>query len=201
MQGRISQTSNLILDLRNNGGGYVVALERLAGYFVDKDTKIADLKGRKAMKPQTAKTRGKDVFNGKLIVLIDANSGSAAEIFARFVQIEQRGVVIGDQSAGAVMQSVSVPMQMGGDSIVAYGMSLTNADVIMTDGKSLEHIGVTPQLALKPVGADIARSAMSFYPPRWNFSDKKLRLKQPENFFHLNGKTTKAIRKKFSEPL
>lgn len=81
MQGRISQTSNLILDLRNNGGGYVVALERLAGYFVDKDTKIADLKGRKAMKPQTAKTRGKDVFNGKLIVLIDANSVFAIIIY------------------------------------------------------------------------------------------------------------------------
>jgi len=156
MQGRISQASSLILDLRNNGGGYVVALERLAGYFIDKDTKIADLKGRKPMKPQTAKTRGKDVFRGKLIVLIDANSGSAAEIFARFIQIEQRGVVVGEQSAGAVMQSVGVPMQMGADSIVAYGMNLTNADVIMTDGKSLEHLGVTPQLELIPSSADIA---------------------------------------------
>ncbi len=156
MQGRINQSANLVLDLRGNGGGYVVTLERLAGYFVDKDTKIADLKGRKDMKPQMAKTKGKDVYRGKLIVLTDANSGSASEIFARFVQIEQRGIVIGDQSAGAVMQSRGIPMEMGVDRIVPYGMSMTNADVIMTDGVSLEHIGVTPQYKMLLTGADLA---------------------------------------------
>lgn len=156
MQGRISQSGNLILDLRNNGGGYVVTLERLAGYFVDKDTRIADLKGRKEMKPQTAKSKGKDVYKGKLIVLIDSNSGSASEIFARFMQIQQRGIVIGDQSAGAVMQSRGVPMQMGVDTIVPYGMNLTNADVIMSDGESVEHVGVTPQVPMLLTGADLA---------------------------------------------
>ena len=156
MKGRISQSQNLILDLRGNGGGLVVALERLAGYFVDKDTKIADLKGRKAMDPQMAKTRGGDVYKGKLVILIDSNSGSAAEIFARFMQLQERGVVIGDRSAGAVMQSISVPMQMGVDSIVPYGVSMTNADVIMSDGVSLEHAGVTPHLEVIPTPAQVA---------------------------------------------
>lgn len=157
MQGKLNnRAGNLILDLRGNGGGYVVALEELAGYFVEKDTKIADLKGRKEMKPQMAKSKGKDVYKGNLIVLIDSQSGSASELFARFVQIHQRGVVIGDQSAGAVMQSRGVPMQLGADSIIPYGLSITNADVIMTDGNSLEHIGVTPQLVMLPTGADLA---------------------------------------------
>lgn len=158
MQGRVGKAANLILDLRGNGGGYVVTLERLAGYFVDKDTKIADLKGRKKMEPQMAKTRSNDVFKGKVIVLIDSNSGSAAEIFARFMQIEQRGVVLGDQSAGAVMQSRFVPMEMstGETTSILYGMNMTNADVITTDGKSLEHSGVTPQIQMTPNGADLA---------------------------------------------
>lgn len=156
MKGRIAGSSNLILDLRRNGGGYVLTLERLAGYFVDKDTKIADLKGRKDMDPQMAKTRGKDVFTGKLVILIDSNSGSASEIFARFVQLQQRGIVVGERSAGAVMQSQGVPMKMGVDSIVPYGMSITNADVIMSDGASLEHIGVTPQVEIIPTAAEIA---------------------------------------------
>ena len=156
MQGHIRESGNLILDLRNNGGGYVVTLERLAGYFVDKDIKIADLKGRKEMKPQMAKTRGKDVYKGKVIVLIDSKSGSASEIFARFLQIEQRGIVIGDQSAGAVMQSRGIPMEMGVDRIVPYGMNLTNADVIMRDGLSLEHVGVTPNFPMLVTGADLA---------------------------------------------
>ena len=156
MQGKISQSASLILDLRGNGGGYVVTLEELAGYFVEKDTKIADLKGRKEMKPQMAKSKGKDVFKGRLIVLVDANSGSAAEIFARFMQLEQRGVVIGDRSSGSVMQSRGVAMEMGVDTVVPYGMNLTNADVLMSDGKSLEHFGVTPQVQMLLTGADLS---------------------------------------------
>ncbi|MBS1798068.1 MAG: PDZ domain-containing protein [Acidobacteria bacterium] len=156
MNGRSGSNANLILDLRGNGGGYVVTLEELAGYFVDKDTKIADLKGRKKMDPQMAKTKGKDVYRGKLIVLIDSRSASASEIFARFIQLEQRGVVLGDQSAGAVMQSRGVGLNAGSWSDIPYGMNMTNADVIMTDGRSLEHYGVIPQLVMNPTGADLA---------------------------------------------
>ena len=156
MRSRIKGSANLILDLRNNGGGYVATLERLAGYFVEKDTEIAKLVARKPMKPQMAKTVDDEGFKGKVIVLIDSGSGSASEIFARFMQLQQRGIVIGEQSAGAVMQSKTIPMQMGVDSVVPYGMSITNADVILSDGISLEHVGVTPQLVLVPTPADLA---------------------------------------------
>ena len=156
MRSRIKGSANLILDLRNNGGGYVATLERLAGYFVEKDTEIAKLVARKPMKPQMAKTVDDEGFKGKVIVLIDSGSGSASEIFARFMQLQQRGIVIGEQSAGAVMQSKTIPMQMGVDSVVPYGMSITNADVILSDGVSLEHVGVTPQLVLVPTPADLA---------------------------------------------
>jgi C-terminal processing protease CtpA/Prc len=148
--------STLILDLRGNGGGYVVTLEKLAGYMFDKDLHIAELKGRKEMKPQKSKTKGKDAFAGKLIVLVDNNSGSAAEIFARLVQLEKRGVVLGDVSAGAVMQSRGFFTTTGANDEVVYGASITNADVIMSDGKSLEHVGVIPDELLLPTGQDLA---------------------------------------------
>ncbi|HKQ50863.1 MAG TPA: S41 family peptidase [Pyrinomonadaceae bacterium] len=145
----------LILDLRGNGGGYVVMLKRLLGHFFDKDIKVSDVKYRKEVKPDIAKTRGGG-FKGKLVVLIDSQSGSAAEIFARVIQLEKRGTVIGDRSAGAVMQSLHYGHEVGLETVVPYGASITNADVIMTDGKSLEHTGVTPDELLVPTGADLA---------------------------------------------
>lgn len=146
----------LILDLRNNPGGYVVTLEKLVGYFFDRDIKIADLKGRKEMDSQEAKSEGSKVFKGKVIVLVDGNSASAAEIFARLMQLEKRGTVLGDISAGAVMQSLYYGMDAGVDTVIGYGASITNADVIMSDGKSLERVGVTPDEIILPTGADLA---------------------------------------------
>jgi carboxyl-terminal processing protease len=99
----------------------------------------------------------KDYFQGKLIVLIDHESGSASEIFARLMQLEKRGVVLGDVSAGAVMQSLGHPLTMvtGISTEVGYGVSVTNADVIMSDGKSVEHMGVTPDELVLPTAEDI----------------------------------------------
>jgi len=156
MMGKARKREALILDLRGNPGGYVKTLEWFAGYFLDKENKIADLKGRKEMKPQMSKPHGNSNFKGKLVVLVDSKSGSAAEIFARFIQLEIRGAVIGDRTAGAVMQSRTFDHQMGMDTVVFYGVSVTNADVIMSDGKSLEGVGVTPDELLLPTAADLA---------------------------------------------
>lgn len=147
---------DLILDLRGNPGGYIKTMENLSGNFFDKDVTVADLKGRKKMDPSIAKTRGGSAFRGKLIVLIDSESGSCSELFAKVIQLEKRGKIWGDLSAGAVMQSLRYDEQVGSDNIVPFGISITNADMIMTDGKSLEHIGVTPDEVIIPSAADLA---------------------------------------------
>ena len=154
--GRVNDGTSIIMDLRGNGGGYVKSLEAITGYFVEKDTQIAELKGRKKMDPQMARTKGDKRYKGKLVVLIDSESGSASEIFARFVQIEKIGVVMGDVSSGAVMQSQTFDQEMGTDNIVPFAISITNADVIMKDGISIEHVGVTPDELILPTAADVA---------------------------------------------
>lgn len=154
---RAKSDGPLILDLRGNGGGYVKTLEELTSNFFAKEIKIADLVGRKKMDPIVAKARPKAKFTGKLIVLIDSSSGSASEIFARVIQMEKRGTVLGDVSAGAVMQSRMHEGDVGGgDAVVPFGVSVTMADVIMMDGKSLEHVGVIPDELIIPTGADLA---------------------------------------------
>jgi C-terminal processing protease CtpA/Prc len=155
---KVRSHETIVLDLRGNPGGRVDAADKLIGGFFDHDLKVADRKGRKELKPVIAKTRGRNAFTGKLIVLIDSKSVSAAEVFARVVQLEKRGVVLGDRSAGAVMESDrfvhAVPLDTA--NVTQYGAMITVADLIMSDGKSLENVGVTPDERILPTADDIA---------------------------------------------
>jgi carboxyl-terminal processing protease len=153
---RFKNKKSVIIDLRGNPGGLVENVVRLVGNVMDHDVKIADRKGRKESKPVIAKTRGKDVFSGKMIVLIDSDSTSASEVFARVVQLEKRGIVIGDRSGGMVMQSRFHDHEIGIDVVAFWGLNITEADFIMSDGKSLEHLGVIPDEVKLPTPADLA---------------------------------------------
>lgn len=102
-----------------------------------------------------AKTRGDSGFKGRLIVLVDSNSASASEVLARVVQLEKRGTVLGDRTSGKVMRSRLYPHQIGLDTVVFYAVSVTDADLIMTDGQSLENVGVIPDELLLPTAEDL----------------------------------------------
>lgn len=158
MMDKARKRKALILDLRGNGGGSEETLKRVIGNLFDHDVKIAELKGRKEEKPVIAKTRGESAFPGKLVVLIDSESASAAELVARLIQLEKRGTVIGDRSAGAVMRAKAIGHEIGMDIKVFYGDVITINDSIMSDGKSLEKVGVTPDELILPTGADLAAS-------------------------------------------
>lgn len=155
MMRKAQKFKTLVVDLRGNGGGYASIAERLVGFFFDHEVKVADQKGRKELKPILAKSRG-PLFKGQVIVLIDSDSGSASELFARVMQLEKRGKVLGDRSAGAVMTARHFRHQSGVGSVLYFGNSVTISDLIMTDGKSLENVGVTPDEFLLPTGADLA---------------------------------------------
>ncbi len=158
IMGKARKFKTLVIDLRGNGGGYVDTLSRLVSHFFDREIKIADLKSRKEMKPQVAKKLSDRPFSGRLIVLVDSNSASASELFARVMQIEKRGTVLGDSTAGAVMTAKYYDHQSGVGRVLYFGASVTIADMIMTDGKSLEHVGVLPDKVILARGADLAGS-------------------------------------------
>lgn len=146
----------LILDLRGNPGGAIVTLEQMLGNVFDHDIKLADRVGRKEMKPENAKSRGNSAFSGKLIVLVDSGSASCAELFPRVIQLEHRGTVIGDRTAGAVMEARGYRDSQGADTKIFYSFSITEADLLMKDGKSLEHVGVTPDEVIIPTAQDLS---------------------------------------------
>jgi len=155
MMNKAHRHKALIIDLRENGGGSVDTLKFLLGRMFDNEIKIGDRMGREEHKPMVAKPHGHR-FEGKLIVLVDSRSASASELFARVVQIEKRGVVLGDASSGKVMEAKRYSYQVGLGTVAFYGASITDADIIMTDGKSLENGGVTPDEVVLPTAADLA---------------------------------------------
>jgi C-terminal processing protease CtpA/Prc len=157
MMKEVASHQKLILDLRGNGGGYVETEEHLMGYLFPKDVKIADVITRKKTEVRMAKSRGEKAFKGELVILVDSRSASASEMVARVIQIEKRGKVIGDVSSGAVMTSIYVPLFSQASAfadivISSVGMSVTVADVVMSDGSRLEKIGVIPDVPLIPTG-------------------------------------------------
>ncbi|HMD98295.1 MAG TPA: S41 family peptidase [Terriglobia bacterium] len=145
----------LIVDLRGNPGGAVDTLKYLVGDIFEDEVKIADRVGRKDQKPEVAKSRGR-AFTGKVAVLVDSKSASCAELFARIVQLQKRGVVMGDRSSGSVMEARRYSYHIGTDVVVFFGASITESDLVMSDGKSLEHTGVTPDEIVLPTAADLA---------------------------------------------
>lgn len=107
-------------------------LRTFLGSFFDHEVKIADRVTRDSAKPVLTRSIGRNAFTGKLMILVDSASASASEVLARVVQLEKRGTVLGDRSAGAVMESKRYQYQMGSDSVLFYGVSITDADLRMT---------------------------------------------------------------------
>jgi C-terminal processing protease CtpA/Prc len=155
MMKEVAGSSKIILDLRGNRGGSVKIEEYLVGHFFDREVKIADMVMRKKTDSRISKPVKGRQFPGEITVLVDSDSASASEVFARVIQLEKRGKVVGDVSAGAVMTSYQISMANrrgpdGFESLSFYGMNVTIADVIMSDGSRLENIGVIPDHLVGP---------------------------------------------------
>jgi len=149
----------MILDLRGNPGGAEKTMLRLIGNVMDHNVTIGTKVMRKANPSLVAKSRGKKVYQGKMLVLVDSRSGSGAEIFARIMQLEHRATIIGDRTAGSVMEARFYPHRFPNSSFSAppdYGAEISQADILMSDGKSLEHTGVIPDIKMVPTGSDLA---------------------------------------------
>jgi C-terminal processing protease CtpA/Prc len=151
MMSDVHTYKKMVLDLRGNRGGYVSVEEYLTGHFFDREVKIATTVTRGSSKDRVAKPRKEKGFKGELLVLIDSRSASASEVFARVIQLEKRGRIVGDTSSGAVMTATGMPLaQRYGSRYVVYSLNVTVSDMIMSDGNRLEHLGVVPDLPVGP---------------------------------------------------
>jgi C-terminal processing protease CtpA/Prc len=144
----------VVVDLRGNGGGDSDALRRFTGAFFPDPAPITLgwLRSRRGLRALTAERWSRHQgFTGRLVVVVDSDSASASEVFARTVQLRGRGTVVGDRTAGAVMLSRTHVMVTSRDRrFVPYAVSVTEAAVEMPGGTPLGRSGVVPDEVVLP---------------------------------------------------
>ena len=90
----------LVVDLRGNGGGYLISAIQMVNEFLPKDRLIVYTEGRKS-KREDYRSDGRGSYqNIPLIVLTDETTASAAEIFSGAIQDNDRGIIVGRRTFG-----------------------------------------------------------------------------------------------------
>jgi carboxyl-terminal processing protease len=150
-------SDGLILDLRGNSGGLVVeAVEAASGFLDDGVVATYDLDGSQ----QALYARPGGNTETPLVVLVDGGTMSSAELLAGALQDRGRAVVVGTSTFGK--GSVQMPRALPDGSVA----ELTVGEYRTPAGRSLEGVGVTPDLDLSVTGAardaeDEARTVLS----------------------------------------
>jgi carboxyl-terminal processing protease len=102
---------DLILDLQENGGGYLKAAVDIADEFLTKGDLIVYTEGRRAQRAEY-RAHGNGKFRqGNVIVLVDGYTASAAEIVTGAIQDQDRGIVVGRRTfgKGLVQRPIDLP--------------------------------------------------------------------------------------------
>lgn len=97
---RKSNMKHIIIDLRNNGGGYMLAATEMANHFFSDQKLLVYLIGRKTPRQNYKSTGNGDLSSSRVVVLTDEGSASASEIFAGALQDWDRGVIMGRRTFG-----------------------------------------------------------------------------------------------------
>ena len=102
---------SLVLDLQENGGGYLHAAVQIANEFLEDDALIVYTEGRQAQRTEY-KAKGGGLFTkGKVVVLVDSYTASAAEIVSGAIQDHDRGIIVGRRTfgKGLVQRPIELP--------------------------------------------------------------------------------------------
>ena len=153
--GNLSKTplEGLVLDLRDNHGGVVDAAIGVAGLFLKPDVLVMTMRGRASPEKAYRTTAPGKRFDVPIIVLVNGDTASAAEVLAAALQEHDRGVIAGGPTYGkGVVQSVA-PLSED------TGLALTSAQYFTPSGRSLQR--PIPGTALASPGRELDPASTS----------------------------------------
>ena len=145
-----SPAKRIVLDLRDNPGGYLEAAQEVAGWFLQNGQTVTVEDFGKGRAQQVYKTSGNaDLANYPMVVLINQGSASASEILSGALRDDRKIQLIGTKSfgKGCVQQMINLP---GGSFL-----KITIANWLTPKGGSISDVGLTPDVKVDTTDQDI----------------------------------------------
>ncbi len=124
--------TSLVLDLRNNTGGFLDQAIRVAEVFLPAPQLILTQKGRNGLRDQTQSSKNKSADPIPLVILINENTASASEIVAGAMQDHDRALIVGETSFGKGLVQSIIPLDSGG------ALTLTSAKYYTPAGRLIQ---------------------------------------------------------------
>jgi carboxyl-terminal processing protease len=131
----------VILDLRGNGGGYVEAAVAVVSRFVSSG-EVMEQRGREGETIRTDVSGDHPAPHIPLVVLVNSDTASAAEIVAGSLQAHHRARLVGTKTFGKGSVQEDYPLANGGD------LHLTVAHWYLPNGQSIQGRGLTPDVSV-----------------------------------------------------
>ena len=134
---KVNNIEKLIIDLRGNGGGFLDEVIDICNFLIS-DGVILHIKDRTSLKSYRTDIIKAPFKKGSLVVLVDENTASAAEIMALAIQENKLGKVVGDYTVGKGSVQRLYTLESGA------GFKLTEAFYLSPGRNIVEGKGVTP---------------------------------------------------------
>lgn len=146
-----SPAKKIILDLRNNPGGYLEVCQTIAGFFLKEGSVVTIEDFGKDKEKKEYKTQGNGIFaNYPMVILINEGSASASEILAGALR-DNRGIqLIGEKSFGKGSVQEVVKLQDG-----SSFLKVTIAKWLTPRGNSISEVGLSPDIRVEITDDDI----------------------------------------------
>jgi len=123
---------SLVLDLRNNPGGFLDQAIHVAEVFLRSGQLILTQKGRNGFRDNTYESRNNAPDMTPLVILINDNTASASEIVAGAMQDHDRAIIVGQTSFGKGLVQSIIPLEYGA------GLTLTSAKYYTPSGRLIQ---------------------------------------------------------------
>lgn len=123
---------SLVLDLRNNPGGFLDQAIHVAEVFLPSGQLILTQKGRNGLRDNTYESRNSSPDLTPLVILINENTASASEIVAGAMQDHDRALIVGKTSFGKGLVQSIIPLEFGA------GLTLTSAKYFTPSGRLIQ---------------------------------------------------------------